>query len=369
MTDSLIILHLSLIEGIGDGTIIQIIKKMQENKISFASLCQMADAEIMRCCHISPIKAQSVRLGLTQTATLEREMQLLEKHQISYITIVDENYSTYLREIHCPPPLLYFQGKPFSSEEQCIAVIGSRRANYYGLAAIEKLVPPLIEAGWTIVSGGAIGADSKAHAVTLESKGRTIAVLGSGLLKPYPPSNKKLFEKIISEGGTVCSPFPLTFESFPANFPARNRIIAGLSKGCLVVQAAAKSGTHITAQFALEQGRDLFAVPGLIDDPLSAGCHSLIQQGAKLVHCAQDILSELEPTLQLALPLGDQKRENTNASEDPNTLILRICSNPCSIDELAQKTGICTQDLYSKLFMLELEGKVRREINGSWQRC
>lgn len=369
MTDSAIILHLSLSEGISDSTIIHMIKNMEANDIALLSLYTMSDDEIMRYCKISAPKAQAVRLGLAEKGAFERELQLLEKHPVSYITVVDENYPHYLKEIHCPPAVLYFQGKPFSPQERCVAVIGSRHANYYGLSAIAKLVPPLVEAGWTIVSGGAIGADSKAHAVTLECKGRTIAVLGSGLLKPYPPSNKKLFEKIISEGGTVCSPFPLMFESFPANFPARNRIIAGLSRGCLVAQAAAKSGTHITAQFALEQGRDLFAVPGLIDDPLSAGCHSLIQQGAKLVHCAADILMELEPSGQLALPLGDQKSEKTIYAEGPDALILQICASPCTIDELVQKTGIAAQDLYSKLFMLELEGKVRREINGSWERC
>ncbi len=369
MTDSLIILHLSLISGIGDGTVIRIIKKMKENGIALESLYKMSDAEIMHHCQISLPKAQSVRTGLAETSVLKRELQLLENNPVSYITVVDEQYPAYLKEIHCPPPILYFQGKPFSSEDRCIAVIGSRHANYYGLAAIEKLVPPLIESGWTIVSGGAIGADSKAHSITLECKGRTIAVLGSGILKPYPPSNKKLFEKIIMEGGTVCSPFPLMFDSFPANFPARNRIIAGLSKGCLVVQAAAKSGTHITAQFALEQGRDLFAVPGLIDDPLSAGCHSLIQQGAKLVHCAADILVELEPAMQMRLPFGEQNSETIGVREGPDALILRSCMSPCTIDELVQKTGIAAHDLYSQLFMLELEGKVRRELNGSWQRC
>lgn len=369
MTDDTLILHLSLIEGFGDSVIKQIITLMQQDKIPLQSLYRMSVDELMHRCHLSAARAQVLVQGLADKAILESELQLIEKYQISFITVIDEHYPAYLKEIHCPPAVLYFQGEPFKSDERCVAVIGSRRANYYGLNAIEKLVPPLVEAGWTIVSGGAIGADSKAHAIALECKGCTIAVLGSGLLKPYPPSNKKLFEKIINEGGTVCSPFPVAMESLPANFPARNRIIAGLSKGCLVAQAAAKSGTHITAQFALEQGRDLFAVPGPIDDPLSAGCHSLIQQGAKLVHCAADILIELEPALQMPLPFDDQRIEKANDIEGPDMLILRNCTAPSTIDELAQKTGISTQDLYGRLFTLELAGKVRCQFNGTWQRC
>lgn len=361
------LLHVSLIEGVGDATIGQIVRQSAADGWSLESLYTLSARTLANYCHLSLERAELIVQGLCCTRLLDQELSLLERHSVGFMTILDENYPHYLKAIHAPPAVVYWQGNSLSADEYCIAVIGSRRVNYYGLSAIEKLVPPLVEAGWSIVSGGAIGADSKAHAVTLDAGGRTIAILGSGLLKPYPTSNKKLFEKMLVTGGTLVSPFPLMMEGLPGNFPARNRIIAGLSYGCLVAQAAAKSGTHITAQYALEEGRELFAVPGAIDDPLSAGCHRLIQQGAKLVHEPQDMLSEL-PTLATGAPSYAAKEDAPAPSivTGPEDAIVAACGTPCSIDELAVRTNMSVQELYAMLFMLEVNGNICRQSNGMW---
>ena len=188
--------------------------------------------------------------------------------------------------------MLYIQGADLATFTKCLAVIGSRDADRYGKQVIESLVPPLVEHGWSIVSGGALGADAMAHAATLKAGGKTIAVIGSGLLHPSPTSNLDLFDTILANDGALLSIFPLSMKSRPENFPIRNRIISGLSRGVIVAQGARKSGTRITAQYALEQGRDVFAIPGLIDNPLSEGCHALIQEGAKLISRVEDVFEE-----------------------------------------------------------------------------
>lgn len=363
-----VIFHLSLIDGIGSGTINHIVDTLQATQIDLSALYQMTVAEMVNNCRISLQRAENMATGLSDDKLLAHELSLIERHDINWMTLLHDDYPTYLKAIHVPPALVYWQGAPLVRDEAAIAVIGSRRVNYYGMSLIEQFVPPLVRAGWTIVSGGAIGADSKAHAVTLDVGGRTIAVLGSGLRNPYPASNKRLFERIIAHGGTVLSSFPLTMQVRPGNFPARNRIIAGLCRGCLVVQAAARSGTHITAQFALDQGRELFAIPGPINDPLSAGCHSLIQQGAKLVHTVDDIFDELPMHGMRSIAQSASSQHAVMSDETPAGVILRACVQPCTIDELAEATGLSAQELYTQIFLLEVAGSLRRQGNGTWER-
>ncbi len=226
------------------------------------------------------------------------EQELLIKHNIRRITASDVEYPSYLKEIHCPPPQLYVQGELLNSYTKLIAVVGSRKADSYGERVIASLVPELVAHGWAIVSGGALGADSFAHKATLQARGRTIVILGSGLLMPYPSSNRKLFSSIVDQGGSLVSSFSLDTPAYPSNFPARNRIISGMSRGVIVAQAAEKSGARITAHLALEQGREVFAIPGPIDHALSIGCNRLIQQGAKLVQTIDDIFTELGEQVQ-----------------------------------------------------------------------
>ena len=267
---------------------------------------------------------------------------------------------------------MYWQGCRLDETHKHIAVVGSRNANHYGQRVINSLVPELVAHNFVIVSGGALGADSMAHRAALDAGGKTIVVLGSGLLQSYPATNVRLFETIINQGGTILSSFSLNRTAIPGNFPARNRIIAGLSHGCIVVQAAQKSGARITAQFALDQGREVFAVPGPVDDELSLGCHALIQDGAKLVNSVDDILQEFG---QMTVKKGDYQTKIktltvpqtavTNLSE-VQIKIVQSCRQPCSLDGLMQKTNLPLSTLQAELFDLQLAGKMQQDFTGMW---
>ena len=232
------------------------------------------------------------------TSLLDEELALLEKHSITLLTPFDNNFPEDLKQIHHPPMVLYCKGAPIEPAAKRLAIVGSRKANDYAKQVIQSLVPSLVEHGWAIVSGGAEGADTMAHQAVLDAGGNTIAVLGAGLLTPpFPASNKQLFERMVAHGGTLVSPFSLRTPADRTTFPQRNRIISGLSLGSVVVQAAQRSGALITARFALEQGRQVFAVPGLVNDDLSYGSHHLIKQGAKLVSTVSDIFEEFGESL------------------------------------------------------------------------
>ena len=372
-----LILHLSLIEGIGPSTIQKFFGPQQTTAPE--DLYTFGEKDLIHLFGLSPAAAFKVVQGLLSRDLLEKELVLIEKNNLRLMTIVDADYPELLKHIHMPPVVLYWQGKLLAHDENCLAVIGSRKANRYGYDAIDQIVPSLVHQGWVIVSGGALGADSMAYRATVEAGGRTIAVLGAGLLQPYPASNRRLFADILASDGALVSPFPLMMQALPGNFPARNRIISGLSLGCLVVQAAQQSGASITARFALDQGRDVFAVPGPIDDELSAGCHALIQQGAKLVTSALDIVQEygqgveavseeaMQRTIDEILP-SDDHGDYQPKIQTPEHSILRLCSKPCSMDDLAQETSLDLAALTTLLFDLQLEGKIAQNFMGLWER-
>jgi DNA processing protein len=382
MTDNNeIILHLSLIEGVGPSTIHDIVTHKPWD-IDLQDLYQMSVSDLMRLLHLTLTKAELVFQGLADQAMLQHELDIIQMHAVNWMTVFHQEYPELLKHINAPPTIIYWQGAAPHVCDKNIAVIGSRKINYYGISAIETFVPQLVALGWTIVSGGAVGADAAAHKMAVDTGGRTIAVLGSGLLNPYPKSNARLFAEIIDSGGTLLSPFPVTMAAMAGNFPARNRIIAGLSRGCLVVQASRQSGTRITAQYALEQGRELFAIPGSIEDELSAGCHALIQEGAKLVTSVKDILDEFgietgnklqseNINKQMSIISFDKKPTAVLGfkADGPEAIILRCCSKPCSLDDLAESTGLLMSDLYARLFELELAGTITQLTNGMWQRC
>lgn len=365
-----VLLHLSLIDGVGSSAIQKIIasksKKISWNDLYFFSVGDWVSFGI------SSSTAEKIMHGLSDKKRLDQEVSLLQKNEMMYVTLADEAYPALLREIHIPPPILYFKGVLPSDTARSIAFVGSRQANHYGKRVIDQLIPALVDHNITIVSGGAIGADSMAHSATLDAGGKTVVVLGSGLLKPYPYQNRVLFEKTVAMGGAVITPFSLQTSPLPGNFAARNRIIAGLSSGVVVVQAAHKSGTRITAQFALEQGRDVFAVPGLIDDPLSAGCHALIEQGAKLISNANDILQEYG----LAVKIVAGKHQNkclascNRKDYDENSIENKIqqrCIQPQSIDELASMTEVSLDMLQLILFQMQIEGVIEQDFTGLWK--
>ena len=365
-----IILHLSLIEGVGAVTLNKVLKN-QEAHGSLESVYGYNKQDFIKYCLVTDAQAQALVNGLADTAQLERESVLIENHAIDIVTIRDSDYPDFLRHIVGPPPLLYQKGTPLKKEINGIAFVGARNATNYGRKFIESCVPALVHNGFSIVSGGARGADSMAHAAALDCGGKTIAVLGSGLLRLYPTENKKLFDNITTHGGTLLSAFPLTAQPLPQHFPARNRIIAGLSRGCVVVQAARKSGSLITAHYALENGRDVFAVPGAVGDPLSVGCNALIAQGARLITGPDDILldwgiiAQKQPdTVRKAVKNSDAR----NASiATPAQQIAALCATACSTDELLESTQVPLQQLNQLLFELQIAGVVVQNAAGLWE--
>lgn len=239
--------------------------------------------------------------GWERHVDLDEERRRIAAHGIDLLTWGDAGYPESLRHIHDPPFLLYVKGRVTAADAASVGIVGSRRATHYGRDQAKRLGFQLARAGFTVVSGLARGIDTAAHEAALAAGGRTLAVLGSGIGNVYPPENQALADRI-AESGAVISEFPVLYVPDKQSFPLRNRIVSGLSRGLLVVEAPAWSGALITANSALEQGRAVFAVPGPIDRPTSEGCHRLIQQGAKLVCSAEDVIDELGLELDV-LPL------------------------------------------------------------------
>lgn len=353
-----VILHLNLIEQVGPSIINFLLEKFDYNNLD-----QIYNFDIQDLLNLglSSKKAKLLYSGLKDKRLLDQELELVEKNQIKITTILDGDYPESLKKIHLSPVLIYYQGD-ISNLQNSIALVGARKANYYGKKVVQSLISGLVNSNFVTVSGGAFGIDTFVHEETLNCIGRTIAVLGSGLLRPYPAQNTKLFNQIVASGGAVVSSFPLLFEPQAGNFPARNRIISGLSRGTVVIQAAKKSGALITANYALEQGREVFAVPGPIDDLLSEGCHKLLKDGAKLVHSVDDILTEFN--FEFTSNLSGQGRTFKDVKKDP---IVEVCFQPKSLEEIAEITSIDSSELQIKLFDLQLEGKIEQNFAGLWQ--
>ncbi len=291
----------------------------------------------------------------------EKNLDKIIQSQIKIITLVDENYPSRLREIHFPPPVLYYRGT-LVENELCLGVVGTRRITSYGREVTEILVEHLAEAGLTIVSGMARGVDSIAHRTALKAGGRTLAILGCGVDIIYPPENTNLYNDIIANGA-VMSEFPMGMAPNPGNFPARNRIISGLSLGVLVTEADEKSGSLITASQALEQNREVFAVPGPIYSKLSLGPSLLIKQGAKLVSSAQDVLDELN----LDLEVQQNTAKKVIADSPDEQSILTILENQqLHIDQIIRESGFTSNQLVGLLTTMELKGKVKNLGGGNY---
>jgi DNA processing protein len=302
---------------------------------------------------------------------VEEEKRRMEDRGIEALTIEEEEYPPALREIHDPPFLLYKKGTLRPSDAAAIGVVGSRRTTHYGVDQARKISFQLARAGFCIVSGLARGIDTAAHEAALAAEGRTVAVLGSGIGHIYPPENEVLADRI-AENGAVLSEFPALYVPDKQSFPLRNRIVSGMSQGLLVVEAPARSGSLITANQALEQGRAVFAVPGPIDRPTSEGCHRLIRQGAVLVCGAQDIVDELESGLNsLALDfapeteLGDPDasppaRREIELNSEERQILDQLDGTECTIDALAEATGIPAGTVSAHLLQLEMKRAVKQ---------
>ncbi len=358
---SRVLLHLSLIDRIGPATALRFIEAFGRDEHSLEILYQLKVSELQSTGRLSAESAQRLYKGLADTKLLGRELELIEKYGIQITTLVDPTYPKQLFATHAPPIVLYSKGMASLCYNQQIALVGSRKADQYGASTVAAFVPELVHNNWYIVSGGAIGIDGCAHEETLKAGGTTIAILGSGLLKPYPKSHISLFKRIIDNGGALISPFPLMMEALPGLFPARNRIIAGLTRGCVVVQAALKSGALITAQYALHEGREVLAVPGAIDNPLSAGCHQLLAQGATLAASAFDILQVFGQELVKPKELTGLPSASTSAER-----IIHACREPISFAELLVHCGLEASVAQDLLFELSIEGKVMQNKVGLW---
>jgi DNA processing protein len=283
-----------------------------------------------------------------------------EKNQL--LTLADSAYPKTLLEISDPPPLLYIKGNSELLKNDALGIVGSRSATPQGISNAEAFASELSDSQFTIISGLALGIDAAAHRGGLNGRNSSIAVVGTGLDIVYPARNRKLAHDL-SDRGLIISEFPLGTKPVAANFPRRNRLISGMSRGVLVIEAAVKSGSLITARYALEQGRDVFAVPGSIHSTLSKGCHALIKQGAKLVETAEDVLSEL----------GQQVVEGNPSSVDASPgsnpeLLNAVGFDPVDLDTICGRTGLTAENASAMLLELELNGELARLPGGSFQR-
>lgn len=283
---------------------------------------------------------------------------------IKVITWLDDEYPRHLLEIYDPPPVLFMQGELVSSDEWSVGVVGTRRATSYGKHVTRTIVTDLVQAGVTIVSGLARGIDGFAHRAALEVGGRTIAVLGSGLANIYPPEHRELAQQI-RENGALFSEFPPHTKPEASNFPRRNRIISGLSLGVIVVEAGKRSGALITARYALDQGREVLAVPGNITAKSSQGTNRLIQEGAKPVLHANDVLEELNLSM-LDTQVAAQLTIPTTPEED--RLLDLLSGQPVHVDELSLGSGMTVSLVTSTLSMMQLKGLVRQVEGMSYVR-
>lgn len=354
-------LRLSLVSGIGPR-----IRKLLLERFGSPSAVFAAAPADLRC-------VQGVGAELTRRIAVAREeidvqaeLDLCAASGIRILGDSEADYPRALREIDDPPGILFLRGELLPQDALAIAVVGSRHATQYGLAQAERLAGSLARAGFTIVSGLARGIDAAAHRGALAAGGRTIAVLGSGLLNLYPPEHAELAEQIWNQGA-VMSEAPPRSPPLSGAFPQRNRIITGLSLGVLVVEASTKSGALISARHAMEQNREVFAVPGRVDNRMARGCHRLIRDGAKLVETADDILEELGP---LAAPAerGDGEAIHHPAelllNELEQTVLAAITSDPSTIDAVVVASGLPTGQVLSTISVLEMRRLVRR-ISGN----
>jgi DNA processing protein len=351
------LLILNAVPGIGNRRTIQLVQHLGSATKVFglssqelSGLANLPDQVALNFCHFPAEEF------------IKKEEELIQREGVRFLTFLDEEYPQSLKNIVDAPIVLYLAGDIPDELDAAVAIVGSRHASLYGLETAERFARELAEMGVPIVSGLAKGIDAAAHRGCLKAGGRTVAILGCGLDVVYPLDNKKLYEEI-REKGAIISEFPFGTEPLPFNFPRRNRIVSGLAAGVLVVEANIKSGALITAEFAVEQGKDVFAVPGRVDSPQSGGPHHLIRQGAKLVLSVGDILEEL-PLKPVACPvqivpggagvLGELGIQEARLMEI-------LCEGECALDELEMRTGLSVTLLMPTLLSLQIRRLIREK--------
>jgi len=357
---------LKSVDGIGNGTFQSLLACFRSPAGVFAASIH----DLTAVPGLSKDSAAAIK-SFKDWDKIHRQIDILDRAGIKVITCLDETYPENLLNIYDRPAFLYVLGT-LSKEDIAVAIVGSRHASVYGKYTTDRISRELALRGITIVSGMARGIDSCAHRGALAAKGRTIAVLGSGLDVIYPPENKKLFAAI-AENGAVMSEFPLGTKPLSYHFPARNRIISGLSYGVVVVEAGEKSGSLITARLAMEQGREVFAIPGTIDSAASRGTNSLIKQGAKLIDNIDDILEDIIPQLSRSLVQLRMRNEREPAadSRSPNpekdlhqlspvdrTILTILACGKKHVDDIIAGAGLPPANVLSALMNLELSGMI-----------
>lgn len=343
---------------------------------SLRSLLNPAAAEMLGQFRVDP---EASEIGRKLTA----DLTYIESQPGLHCLIYDDPlYPRLLREIPRPPPLLFVRGQPACLSLPQLAIVGSRNPSGGGSENAERFAHYLAERGFAITSGLALGIDAAAHRGALRAGGKTIAVMGTGIDLIYPSRHRQLAQEIIASGGALVSEFPLGTSSHASNFPQRNRIISGLSGGTLVVEAAVKSGSLITASYALQHDREVFAIPGSIHNPLARGCHQLIRQGATLVETAQDIVDQLAGLLSykrqevrsvktLQSELFDEPVDSGTEpvlSADEQSLLQALGYDPLPVDILAERTGLDVGNLSAQLIGLEIKGLIQ-QVGACYQRA
>ncbi len=352
-------LRLTLIPGVGGAARRALLKEFGLPQAIFEANPRALSAVI------EPELAERL-LSHECSAGIEAALDWASQPDNRLLTLADADYPQALLTSDDPPVLLYAKGRAETLNRPMLAVVGSRNATAQGLRDTEAFSKALGDAGLTIVSGLALGIDAAAHRGGLATAAGTVAVIGTGADRLYPAKNQAL-ARSIAEQGVVLSEFPLGTPALGANFPRRNRIIAGLGMGCLVVEAALRSGSLITARLAAESGREVFAIPGSIHSPLSRGCHQLIRQGAKLVESAQDILEELRwGSSRPATVTSRQSSAPPNAGEEQ--VLAFLGDAPCALDALSARSGLTPADLLAMLLPMELAGRVAQLPGGLYQR-
>ena len=350
-------LALNLIRGLGGEGIRKLLARFGAPSAVLAQSIHSLNQEV------APAIARAI-VEEIPTEKIEASLKWLQGDSNHLLTLADDDYPPQLLEIPDPPPILYLKGRRELLARPGFAVVGSRNATPSGLQNAEAFARNLSDAGFTIISGMALGIDAAAHRGGLAGHGGSIAVVGTGLDLVYPARNKALAHDL-AESGLIISEFALGTPALAKNFPRRNRLISGLSRGVLVVEAALASGSLITARQASEQGREVFAIPGSIHSPFSKGCHQLIKQGAKLVEEANDILVELQwggakPATATA--------QNSNDDVENDPLLDAMGFDPVAIDSLLERINIPTDQLIARLTELELDGAIASMPGGNYQR-
>ncbi len=351
-------LKLSLIPGLGNESLRKLLSAFRSPDHIFTAtpsdLRQIVPAGI----------AENILRGANADAVTTNLNWLSSDANHHLVTLADDDYPPLLLQISDPPPIFYLSGRRNLLSGPMLAIVGSRNATAQGNANAESFAKSLSEAGLCIVSGLAGGIDAAAHRGGLLGSSSSIAVIGTGQDIIYPAKNKALADSL-ALGGAIISEFPLGTPAIASNFPRRNRIISGLSLGCLVVEAAMQSGSHITARLAGEQGREVFAVPGSIHSPLSKGCHALIKRGAKLVETSQDVLEELN----LVVPSrAASSHSHPLLSQDAEFILKHLGFDPCGIDTLCARAGLDVESISATLLQLELDGLIDVLPGGLYQR-